>query len=121
GRIAHRHQRRARKGRNLHARTAHCESDRGCQGSTLMSTRPPNRRILIIDDNPAIHEDFRKVLCNGNQSAAALNELEDSLFGNIPAPPTADVEYQIDFALQGEEGLAMLKQALADKRPYAMA
>ena len=22
-----------------------------------------NRRILVIDDNPAIHEDFRKILC----------------------------------------------------------
>ncbi|MBC7859902.1 MAG: hypothetical protein H7Z39_14240, partial [Burkholderiaceae bacterium] len=22
----------------------------------------PNRRILIIDDTPAIHEDFRKIL-----------------------------------------------------------
>jgi hypothetical protein len=23
----------------------------------------PNRRLLLIDDNPAIHGDFRKVLC----------------------------------------------------------
>jgi hypothetical protein len=22
-----------------------------------------NRRILVIDDNPAIHEDFRKIFC----------------------------------------------------------
>ena len=24
--------------------------------------QPPNRRILLIDDTPSIHEDFRKIL-----------------------------------------------------------
>jgi hypothetical protein len=27
-----------------------------------------NRRILIVDDNPAIHEDFRKVLAKRSSS-----------------------------------------------------
>ncbi len=82
------------------------------------------RRILIIDDNAAIHDDFRKVLCPVTQSDAGLDELEDSLFGE---PVTASgeshphVEYELDCALQGEEGLAKLKQAIADGRPYAMA
>lgn len=35
-----------------------------------------NRRILIIDDNPAIHDDFRKILGAGLASAAALSESE---------------------------------------------
>src|SRR5438128_1372456 len=82
------------------------------------------RRILIIDDNAAIHEDFRKVLCPVKQSGAGLDELEDSLFGES-VTPTGEahphVEYELDSALQGEEGLAKLKKAIADGRPYAMA
>ena len=29
--------------------------------STITQTQ--RRRVLVIDDNPAIHEDFRKTLC----------------------------------------------------------
>ena len=38
-----------------------------------------NQRILVIDDTPAIHDDFRKVL--GAESAPALQEDEALLFG----------------------------------------
>src|SRR3954453_22817615 len=82
------------------------------------------RRILIIDDNAAIHDDFRKVLCPVKQSGTGLDELEDSLYGeSVTAsdPLQAHVEYELDCALQGEEGLAKLKQSIADGRPYAMA
>ena len=33
---------------------------RGAGGSTI--TQQKNRLILVIDDNPSIHQDFRKVL-----------------------------------------------------------
>src|SRR5256885_6120088 len=82
------------------------------------------RRILIIDDNAAIHNDFRKVLCPEKQSGAGLEELEDSLFGeSVMSTGTShpQVEYELDCALQGEEGLAKLKQAIGEGRPYAMA
>src|SRR4051812_26986536 len=89
-----------------------------------MSKLNSQRRILIIDDNPAIHEDFRKVLSRANTSSAAMNALEDSLFVEIEQPvahSAPQVDYEIHFALQGEQGLAMVKQAIADGRPYAMA
>ena len=37
-----------------------------------MSTNPPNHRILLIDDNPSIHEDFRKIfsIASAGDSAA---------------------------------------------------
>ena len=31
----------------------------------------PNHRILVIDDNPSIHTDFRDILCPGNSGNAA--------------------------------------------------
>jgi diguanylate cyclase (GGDEF)-like protein len=81
-----------------------------------------NRRILIIDDNAAIHLDFRKVLgAQAEHSAqAALDVLEANLFGETVAA-AARPNFDIDSAHQGQEGVAMAQQARAEGRPYAMA
>jgi diguanylate cyclase (GGDEF)-like protein len=81
-----------------------------------------NRRILIIDDNAAIHLDFRKVLgAQAEHSAqAALDVLEADLFGD-DAVAAARPDFDIDSAHQGQEGVAMAHQALAEGRPYSMA
>ena len=81
-----------------------------------------NRRILIVDDNAAIHVDFRKVLGpQAEHSAqAALDVLEANLFGETVAA-TARPNFEIDSAHQGQEGVALVQQALIEGRPYAMA
>jgi diguanylate cyclase (GGDEF)-like protein len=81
-----------------------------------------SRRILIIDDNAAIHLDFRKVLgAQAEHSAqAALDVLEANLFGETVAA-TARPNFEIDSAHQGQEGVAMASQAHVEGRPYAMA
>jgi diguanylate cyclase len=86
------------------------------------STTLANRRILIIDDNAAIHLDFRKVLgAQAEHSAqAALDVLEANLFGDTVAA-SARPNFDIDSAHQGQEGVSMAQQALAEGRPYAMA
>ena len=83
---------------------------------------PQNQRILLIDDNPSIHEDFRKILCRAADSPV-VDALEATLFGDgQPAPgPVAKDSFEVDSAYQGEEGLARVQQALADGRPYALA
>jgi PAS domain S-box-containing protein len=75
-----------------------------------------NRRILVIDDNQAIHDDFRKILGESDDEDAALQAAEARIFG---AP--AAMLFEIDTASQGEEGLKMVERALAEGRPYAMA
>ena len=40
-----------------------------------------NRRILIIDDNRAIHDDFRKIFSPDSIAAAALDKTATELFG----------------------------------------
>ncbi|HEY4970750.1 MAG TPA: diguanylate cyclase, partial [Steroidobacteraceae bacterium] len=89
-----------------------------------MSNTSPlgNRRILIIDDNASIHADFRKVLgAQAEHSAqAALDVLEANLFGGDTAA-SARPNFEIDSAHQGKEGVAMVRQALDEGRPYAMA
>lgn len=37
---------------------------------------PYNRRILVIDDNAAIHDDFRKILCDDGSEATLKDCLE---------------------------------------------
>lgn len=86
-------------------------------GSTI------NRRILVIDDNEAIHEDFRKILSRGprNDSLDAIARL----MLETELEPGSDVEplpeYDIESALQGEEGVQKVCDALARECPYAMA
>ena len=81
-----------------------------------MKTLP---RILVIDDNAAIHDDFRKILCPV-AVPGAVDALEAALFDTKVAP-TIDTEFEMDSAYQGQEALGMVQQALAEGRPYAMA
>ena len=87
-------------------------------------SRSTTGRILIVDDNKAIHEDFRKALDGDfvSSASAELDELEASLFGAPQAKQSPlDVKYEIDSALQGQEGLAMISEAIKEGRPYSLA
>jgi DNA-binding NtrC family response regulator len=77
-------------------------------------------RILVIDDNPAIHEDFRKILCQDRTSSSKLEAQEAELFGSA-APLGQQSEFEIDSAFQGEAGLARVYHAIQEGRPYALA
>jgi diguanylate cyclase len=81
-----------------------------------------NRRILVIDDNAAIHQDFRKVLGTQTEHSAqaALDVLEANLFGDSVVA-AARPNFEVDSAHQGQEGVAMVHQALSEGRPYSMA
>ena len=81
---------------------------------------PP--RLLVIDDNVAIHDDFRKVLCTAPENAAENEFLaaEAALFGEaveLSVRPT----FIIDSAYQGQEGVEKARQALEQGQPYGMA
>jgi two-component system cell cycle sensor histidine kinase/response regulator CckA len=80
----------------------------------------PNHRILVIDDNPSIHTDFRDILCPTNFSSATGRKLEAALFDE-DQPVTDPMSFDLDSAFQGQEGLAMVEKSLKENRPYAMA
>jgi diguanylate cyclase (GGDEF)-like protein len=77
---------------------------------------------LVIDDNAAIHQDFRKVLGTQTEHSAqaALDVLEANLFGDSVVAD-ARPNFEVDSAHQGQEGVAMVHQALSEGRPYSMA
>jgi len=80
----------------------------------------PKHRILVIDDNPAIHEDFRKILCQDRRSSSSLDAHEAELFG-LSQPLGDQSEFEIDSAYQGEAGLARVYHAIQEERPYVLA
>ena len=82
---------------------------------------PPNHRILIIDDNPSIHGDFRKILGADNTRKSNVKRLSAALFDQPVTPAKSPTSFELDSAFQGQEGLVMVKTALAEDRPYAMA
>ncbi len=79
----------------------------------------PHRRILVIDDNRAIHEDFKKIFGVPDDSEAALNEAESAMFDE-PSAQNNRLEFAIDSAFQGQEGLARVQQAKKENRPYSL-
>jgi len=79
-----------------------------------------NRRILVIDDNRAIHDDFRKIFCPPDLTDGDLESFEKALFGEMKQA-SRRVCFDIDSAYQGQEGLEMARQALASGKPYATA
>lgn len=73
----------------------------------------------MIDDNPAIHDDFRKILVP-ERTDQSLSELEEAFFGEaISKGP--DLQIELDSAHQGQEGLKKIVDAIDEERPYAVA
>ncbi|MFT5200065.1 MAG: two-component system sensor histidine kinase/response regulator [Planctomycetota bacterium] len=77
-------------------------------------------RILLVDDNPAIHEDFKKILASQGGSNAPLSDARSAFFGEATAVE-ASAEYQLDSAFQGQQALELLLAAAKEGKPYAMA
>lgn len=80
-----------------------------------------NRRILVIDDNPAIHQDFQKILGQKHEVADDFEELESALFGKQMDNDSSPNSFELDFASQGQEGYKKVIEANKNNRPYAMA
>ncbi|MDF9778076.1 diguanylate cyclase (GGDEF)-like protein/PAS domain S-box-containing protein [Pseudomonas baetica] len=85
----------------------------------MLSTDRTNRRILIVDDTAAIHEDFRKILAPREKTEYSLSSVEATLFGTSVS---SSLEYFVlDSAFQGQEALDKVQAAQDRERPYAMA
>jgi diguanylate cyclase len=93
----------------------------------MKGTAEFNGRILIIDDNPAIHHDFDKILVGDigadtvtSQAEQLMSQAERILFGDNIAV-TAHPSFELLFALQGRQGVSFVERAAAEGRPFALA
>ena len=82
-----------------------------------------NRRILLIDDTASIHEDFKKILTQEeSKSSSGLADVKAAFFGDdVEQETTQSPSFELDSALQGKDGLELVKQAVEEEKPYAMA
>ncbi|MCF7763127.1 MAG: response regulator [Verrucomicrobia bacterium] len=79
----------------------------------------PNRRILIVDDNASIHEDFFKILSPKASEASASDQLAVELFG-LESARTEARPFELHSAYQGDEALSRVRRAFENDRPYAL-
>ena len=73
-------------------------------------------RILVIDDDKRILNSYRKILLGKPLRAATLERMLGEQ-GTDPFP----LQLSVDFAQQGQEGLAMAREAMEQGMPYALA
>jgi CheY-like chemotaxis protein len=79
---------------------------------------PP--RILIIDDNPTVHDAFNEIL-HREPTNEKLEQEEAFMFGPASQPRVLKPAYQTDHALSGAEGVEKVRQAMAADAPYQVA
>src|SRR3989440_7314419 len=75
-------------------------------------------RVLVIDDNAAIHEDYRKILVAADTTLMSAAEV--GLFGEH-APQTGRPSFEVDSALQGRDGVERARVAVTEGRAYSVA
>jgi PAS domain S-box-containing protein len=80
----------------------------------------PIHRILVVDDNPAIHDDFRKILSTRSAATQQLGAAAAKLFDR-PSRRADSLRFEIDCASRGQEGLDKVRAAAREGRPYSMA
>jgi signal transduction histidine kinase len=80
-----------------------------------------NRRILLVDDNADIHEDFRRILVPQRAASDGLDEETARLTGKSAPSVPARASFALESAMQGCEALALVEAACAAGHPYAVA
>jgi len=77
------------------------------------------QRILIVDDNTAIHRDFQKILV-GSVNRVDIADLERDLFG-ASSPRSGTTQYSLSCAENGQAALDLVKRAMQQGQPFSMA
>ena len=78
-----------------------------------------NKRVLVIDDNRSIHDDFRKIL-QVKARDEGFAQARAALFGDSPLSEVLE-QFDLDCADQGQAALTMVRLARNEGRPYAVA
>lgn len=83
-------------------------------------------RILVVDDEPALHEAYHNAFAPSAQKSAAfaLRNMASDLFADVASSsPISQPDNAVNLtaASQGEEAVALVEKALADGCPYQVA
>ncbi len=87
----------------------------------------PGHRILVVDDNLKIHDDFRKIFRTrlsgeGADRLGALDAMESLILGaSSVTPASTRPPFDVEFAQSGQDALAMVTAAMENGVPFATA
>src|SRR4051812_45709191 len=74
-------------------------------------------RILVVDDNEAIHHDFRKILDTDDQRE--FDAQEAAFFGEEIAD-VPRMKFELSFALEGQLALESVKNSVASGNRFSV-
>ncbi|HKE18562.1 MAG TPA: ATP-binding protein [Kofleriaceae bacterium] len=86
----------------------------------LPNSAQPVARVLVVDDSPAIHDDFRKILA-ARGAGDFLDELEETVFGGLVSAAEPSPAVALSFAGQGADALALVERDAAAGRSFDVA
>jgi diguanylate cyclase (GGDEF)-like protein len=83
-------------------------------------------RVLIVDDEPAIRDAYREILCEEDlgRDSTGVRELRNRLFNradrSVPRQPRNGALFDVVFSGQAESAVAEVQLALAQDQPFAV-
>ena len=79
-------------------------------------------RILIVDDEPAMHDSYRRSFATMGTGTDALDAMAAELFGDEEeSAPGAAMAFALTHATQGLDGVSAVEAAILDGDPFAVA
>lgn len=79
-----------------------------------------SHRILLVDDNPSIHQDFRRIL--NPQEQVNLAAFEEELFGDAAPAKTGDLPtFDLHSEHQGQTALLAVEESIRVGKRFSMA
>ena len=81
-----------------------------------------NTRVLIVDDQDAIHIDFQEILSKETNGKAASDALAPAFLPADTEPITTHLPtFELTHASSGDEAHGLIKAAMEANRPFAVA
>ncbi|MBF0229737.1 MAG: response regulator [Desulfamplus sp.] len=80
-----------------------------------------NKRVLVIDDDEGIRETYQAIFTPEDESE--IDQKGVAFFGGKSSKPSVkkNIDYQISVAENGNQGIELVKESLAENRPFAVA
>ncbi|MEH3041753.1 MAG: EAL domain-containing protein [Sphingomonas paucimobilis] len=85
-----------------------------------MEPNDPEARILIVDDDPAVHDSYRMSFVPADD-AVALAGLAAELFEDVAPGNAPPLRMAFDHVHQGDEAVSAVERAVRDDRRFAVA
>lgn len=82
-----------------------------------------NNRVLVIDDEQVIRDTFKKILSKKTNPNTEMEAAAADLFNDAPADLHKHeniIEYEVDLAINGEEGFKKVQASIENEQPYAV-